>query len=139
MRSLLPGLCALLLLACCTSAPPPVEGVTAAMQEQQKAWDRGDILGFMDAYADSVCFLSPQGRTCGKRAVTANYIRRYPDTTAMGKLTFDGLEVLPAGDAHAWCTGRWHLLRQADTLSGGFSLLWERTGGQWLIVRDHTY
>ncbi len=116
-----------------------VAGVQQAMAEQQAAWDRGDILGFMDAYADTVCFISPKGRTCGKKAVTANYIRSYPDSTAMGKLTFDHLEVLPTGSAHAWCTGRWRLERVSDTLAGGFSLLWRQVDGQWSIVRDHTY
>lgn len=109
------------------------------MAEQQAAWDRGDLLGFMDGYADSVCFIGPKGRTCGKKAVTANYIRSYPDSTAMGKLTFDHIEVLPTGTDHAWCTGRWQLQRTSDTLSGGFSLLWRHMDGRWSIIRDHTY
>lgn len=93
----------------------------------------------MEGYADRVCFVSSKGTTCGRAAVTANYQQHYPDKAAMGDLHFGDLEILPAGADHAWCTGRWELLRQADTLGGGFSLLWQRGADGWRILRDHTY
>lgn len=109
------------------------------MADQEKAWDRGDIPGFMEGYADSVCFVSRKGSTCGKASVTANYLKHYPDKAAMGDLRFGGLEILGAGADHAWCTGTWELLRAEDTLGGGFSLFWERRAEGWRILRDHTY
>jgi hypothetical protein len=71
--------------------------------------------------------------------VTSNYMKHYPDKAAMGDLAFDGLEILQAGPDHAWCTGRWSIVRQRDTIGGGFSLFWVRTGAGWRILRDHTY
>ncbi|MBP9080077.1 MAG: nuclear transport factor 2 family protein [Flavobacteriales bacterium] len=122
---------------------PPGSGagqaVRTAMDRQVQAWNAGDIPGFMEAYAEEVCFISAAGRTCGKALVTKRYQARYPDAAAMGRLEFDGLEVLSAGPGHAWCTGRWHLLRTSDTLSGGFSLLWQQEAQGWRIIRDHTY
>lgn len=117
----------------------PATAVRAVMQQQQAAWNQGDIDGFMSGYAPDICFIGGSGTTCGRDSVTARYKRRYPDRAAMGELTFSGLEVLPAGDGHAWCTGRWSLARATDTLGGGFSLFWERMGADWRILRDHTY
>ncbi len=113
--------------------------IRKVMAEQEKAWDVGDIPGFMEGYSDSVCFVSKKGINCGKASVTENYRKHYPDRAAMGDLTFGGLEILGAGADHAWCTGTWELLRAQDTLGGGFSLLWERTAQGWRILRDHTY
>jgi ketosteroid isomerase-like protein len=130
-------------LAACQNERSFVPGdetaIRDAMSDQEKAWDAGDIPGFMKGYSDSVCFISKKGRTCGKEGVTANYIKSYPDKATMGDLFFDGLEVLPAGGNHAWVTGRWQLFRVADTVGGGFSLLWEREAQGWRILRDHTY
>lgn len=135
-----------LLLVACTSRPPAPaptvdtgSAVRAVMQQQQAAWNQGDIDAFMSGYAPDICFIGASGTTCGRDSVTARYKRRYPDRAAMGELTFSGLEVLPAGDGHAWCTGRWSLARATDTLGGGFSLFWERKGTEWRILRDHTY
>lgn len=115
------------------------EAVRAAMEEQVRAWNQGDIPGFMAAYADSACFITVREHTCGKEVVAARYAKAYPDRAAMGHLDFSRLELLPAGPDHAWCTGNWRLERSADTLSGGFSLLWARTSQGWRILRDHTY
>ncbi len=114
------------------------QAIREVMAMQEKAWDSGDVRAFMVGYADSVCFIGSRGRTCGREAVTANYLRNYPDKAAMGDLSFTQLEVLSAGTDHAWCTGRWTIAR-ADTVGGGFSLLWVRTSQGWRILRDHSY
>ncbi|MBL7980701.1 MAG: nuclear transport factor 2 family protein [Flavobacteriales bacterium] len=115
------------------------QAIRSLMADQESAWDRGDIAGFMAGYADTVVFVSPQGTTRGRDAVTANYMRSYPDASAMGDLTFGINEVVPAGADHAWSTGTWRLVRAADTLSGAYSLLWVRQADGWRIARDHTY
>jgi ketosteroid isomerase-like protein len=135
------GLGAVLLVGCTPRSFPPdgEASIRDAMQRQQSAWNRGDIPGFMAAYADSACFITAKERTCGKAVVTERYRKHYPDAATMGRLAFGQLEVLGAGPDHAWCTGSWHLYRARDTLAGGFSLFWVRTGGGWKILRDHTY
>lgn len=120
-------------------SPADEAAIRGVMADQEAKWDQGDIPGFMAGYADSVCFIGVTSRTCGKAEVTARYVKRYPDKATMGDLFFDGLEVVPAGEDHAWVTGQWHLYRQADTVGGGFSLLWMRTAEGWRILRDHTY
>lgn len=138
MRRLLP---LLTLFAACAS---PFNGsdeaaIRKAMSDQELAWDKGDIPGFMEGYSDTICFIGKKGKTCGREAVTANYLKSYPDKAAMGDLSFGIHEVIPAGADHAWMTGTWTLHRSADTLGGGFSLLWAREAEGWRIVRDHTY
>lgn len=100
---------------------------------------QGDIPAFMAGYADDICFIGMSGRTCGKEKVKANYQEHYPDRAAMGDLRFGIHEVVMAGTGHAWATGTWELIRTADTLGGGFSLLWRRDANGWRIIRDHTY
>ena len=113
--------------------------IRTVMAEQQNAWNAGDIKGFMSSYSDTICFISSKGTTCGKDGVTANYERSYPDQAAMGRLNFGINEVVPVGTENAWVTGTWALERTADTLGGGFSLLWAKEENGWRIVRDHTY
>jgi ketosteroid isomerase-like protein len=133
-------LCAALpLMGCSSEHRLDVQGIRAVLAEQEAAWDRGDIPGFMEGYADSVCFISPKRRTCGKQAVMRNYLSTYPDQRAMGDLTFTVLDVEPAGPGHAWMAGAWELARAADTLRGGFSLLWERQKAGWRIIRDYSH
>jgi len=108
------------------------------MRSQEKEWDAGRIDGFMDGYWDEVCFLGKADQDCGRAAVTERYKKSYPDAAAMGDLTFKTIELLPAGDAHAWCTGTWQLVRATDTLAGRFSLLWQKREGEWRILRDHS-
>lgn len=140
MRTFLHGMACLAMIGCGRSFTPADDAaIHQVMADQEQAWDRGDITGFMEGYADSVCFIGRRGKSCGKAAVTANYQRSYPDKAAMGDLTFDHLEILPAGADHAWCTGNWRLIRTTDTISGGFSLFWERKAEGWRILRDHTY
>lgn len=130
----------LLLAAACASPYTSADrtAIASVMSAQEKAWDSADIEGFMDGYWDEVCFLGKTGQNCGRDSVTARYKRSYPDAAAMGNLTFGTIEVLPAGEDHAWCTGTWRLERTADTLNGRFSLLWQRRGAEWRILRDHS-
>ncbi|MEZ4738080.1 MAG: nuclear transport factor 2 family protein [Flavobacteriales bacterium] len=130
----------LTLVALCSCQKPERErAIRTVMAEQESAWDRGDIPGFMEGYSDTICLISRKGRTCGRDAVTANYIKSYPDRSAMGDLAFTIHEVLPSGSSNAWVTGEWVLYREADTVQGGFSLFWAKETEGWRIVRDHTY
>lgn len=130
----------LLLLSCTHNvAENPSNTIRTAMAEQERAWDQGDLPAFMQHYSDTICFIGHGSRTCGREAVTANYLKTYRDKAAMGDLSFGIDEVLPAGNKHAWVTGSWKLYRAADTVGGGFSLLWTKEKAGWRIARDHTY
>jgi ketosteroid isomerase-like protein len=133
---------ALLLQGCSGPVNAPAEvaaDIREVMHQQVEAWNAGNIRSFMKGYSDTICFISPRGKTCGREAVTENYLRSYPDRQTMGRLTFGVTEMVPFADRNVWLTGTWRLDRASDTLSGGFSLLWAREEEGWRIVRDHSY
>lgn len=114
--------------------------ITAAMQQQVAAWNAGDVRGFMDLYRRTrqTTFLSGGVVRQGWQETYAAYERSYPDRAAMGTLTFSDLVVRPLSPSAALVWGRWRLAREADTPGGLFTLLFERHGGAWRIVHDHT-
>lgn len=110
------------------------------LQIQTKAWNKGDIEGFMQTYwkSDSLMFVGKSGVVRGWKQTLDNYKKGYPDTAAMGKLSFDIIEVRPLGKNHYFVVGKWMLQRTAGDLSGHYTLLMRRIKGQWKIVADHS-
>lgn len=108
--------------------------------EQQEAWNRGDIEGFMDGYwrSDSLRFASGGSVQEGWQATLNRYHQAYPDRAAMGKLTFTlySVEILSGDDAFVF--GRYELERAHDRPTGLFTLLFRRFENDWRIVFDHT-
>lgn len=138
----------LLILACgmahaSTSDEAAIRGVLNA---QVVAWNRGDVVTFMQGYRDSptTTFV---GKTIahGYANILARYQKIYAGKEKMGQLTFTDLDVRQL-DAHfATVTGHFHLAR--DAAAGGdaqgiFSLIFEKTAEKtsrgWRIILDHT-
>jgi ketosteroid isomerase-like protein len=102
--------------------------IRAVMAAQVAAWNKGDVVTFMQSYENS------------------------PDTTytnaaQMGTLTFSNIEVrlLPGSCGaveYAVITGNFHLDRTqkgaATKDDGIFSLVWHKGPDGWKIVLDHT-
>ncbi len=114
--------------------------IGAAMKNQENAWNRGDIDGFMAGYwrSDSLIFIAPHGLTYGWKQTLDNYKKAYPDRETMGKLTFTILSVERISLKNAYVIGKWHLARRAGDQSGHYTLLWRKIKGTWVIVSDHT-
>jgi ketosteroid isomerase-like protein len=114
--------------------------IRQVIADQEAAWNRADIEGFMQGYwkSDSLLFVSSRGLTFGWQATLEGYKKGYPDADAMGKLTFTilRLEMLSPENAHV--IGKWHLQRTKDEVGGHFTLLWKKIGEKWVIVADHT-
>ena len=131
----------LLLAGLAANAQPKEEAIIRRMlQTQTAAWNRGDIEGFMQTYwhSDSLLFIGKSGVHYGWQATLENYKRGYPDSTAMGKLSFNVIELRRLSSDHYYLVGKWMLARQAGDLSGHFDLLIRRIRGRWLIVADHS-
>lgn len=110
------------------------------MAEQETAWNRGDLEGFMAGYwkSDSLRFIGSRGLTYGWQQTLDNYKKSYPDLDAMGKLTFTILSVEVLSASSAYVIGKWQLSRKAGDLSGHYTLLWRKIEGKWFIVADHS-
>jgi len=69
--------------------------IRSLLQTQVEAWNRGDLEAFMQTYwkSDSLMFIGKNGIKWGWDETLANYKKGYPDTAAMGKLSFNIIQV----------------------------------------------
>ncbi len=107
---------------------------------QTEAWNRGDLEGFMQTYwkSDSLMFIGKNGIKWGWQETLENYKKGYPDTTAMGKLSFDILVIKKLSPEYYYVVGKWMLFRTIGDLSGHYNLLLRKINGRWVIVADHS-
>ena len=117
-----------------------VEAVKALLISQSEAWNRGDIDAFMEGYwkSDKLLFTSGGGITEGWQNTLDRYKKGYPDRAAMGKLTFDILNVTKRSKKIISLNGKFTLEREKDRPTGYFLLLFQKIKGQWVIVADCT-
>ncbi|GAC1433438.1 MAG: hypothetical protein NVSMB62_29700 [Acidobacteriaceae bacterium] len=109
---------------------------------QERAWNKGDIDGFVQAYKDSpeTLFIGRQVSK-GYAEILAEYKHDYPNRTAMGNLGYSELEVHSFSDSFAACVGHYHLDRskkEGGSADGLFSVVLQKTDDGWKIVVDHT-
>jgi ketosteroid isomerase-like protein len=135
----------LLLLALLPAEPPKgaaaEQAVRKVLDEQAKAWNKGDLDGFMAGYWKSpeLTFSSGGDRTKGWQATLERYRKRYQgEGKEMGKLSFSDVEVVVLGADSAFVRGRFQLVRSKDKPSGIFTLILRRFPEGWRIVHDHT-
>lgn len=114
--------------------------VLAVLSGQVNDWNAGDLDGFMKGYwkNDSLSFIGGRGITKGWQATLDSYKRGYPDTLAMGKLSFDILEMHSLASDWINVVGRFSLKRAEDNPFGHFSLLFRKVDENWLIFSDIT-
>lgn len=120
-----------------TSATSPV---LAVLRMQQKAWNNGDIEGYMQGYwnSDSLLFTSGGVVRRGWKNALEHYRKTYNTASRMGKLSFSGLEASLLSPDAAWVFGHWILRRGKDSPRGVFTLILRRFPEGWKIVHDHT-
>ncbi len=114
--------------------------IRASMAEQLRAWNAGDINGFMNTYwhSDSLMFIGKSGVTYGWQNTLNNYKKGYPDSAAMGKLNFDIIQVKRLSTVYFSVVGKWHLTRSIGNIAGHFTLLFRRVKNKWVIISDHS-
>jgi uncharacterized protein (TIGR02246 family) len=111
--------------------------VTAVLDRQVRAWNRGDLEGFVSVYAADAAFVSPTGLTRGRQAVLDRYRKRYPDKAAMGTLSLEVVEVRLADVHGASVVARWTLAYPDKPAASGLTLLVLRPRGDgWEIIQD---
>ena len=110
------------------------------LAQQADDWGRGDLEAFMKPYwkSDSLMFIGKSGVNKGWAATLENYKKGYPDTTAMGKLAFDILELRKISTGNYFVVGKWMLTRTIGNLNGHFTLWFRKIKGNWYIVADHS-
>ena len=124
------------------AAPPAESAIRGVLDAQVAAWNRGDVVAFMQGYNNSsdTTFV---GKTIahGYANILDRYRKNYTGKEKMGQLAFDNLEVHPLDARFAVVTGRYHLTRSASAggdAQGVFSLVFEKMPAGWKIILDHT-
>ncbi len=116
------------------------EAIRSVLMAQQAAWNRGDIVAFMDGYArsDDIVFTSGGKVRRGFDATLSKYRTSYVDGGAMGRLGFELIETRLLGPDAALVMGRFELTETPKAGSGLFTLIFERTDDGWRCIHDHT-
>ena len=118
------------------------EPIRVVLAQQEQAWNRGDLEGYMQGYWKSpdLVFYSGGTVTRGWEATLERYRRRYKaEGKEMGRLDFteDTIEMLGADSAVG--RGRWNLtLADGKKLTGLYTVILKRLPEGWRIVHDHS-
>lgn len=110
------------------------------LMTQARAWNNGDIEGYMQGYwkSDSLLFTSGNKIQRGWQATFEKYKKSYDTKAKMGTLKFSQIEITLLSPASAWVLGHWELEREKDYPGGVFTLVLRKFADGWKIVHDHT-
>lgn len=139
-RLILPGIFLFLSLSVAAQKNKDEQTILGILDNQTKAWNRGDLKGFMKGYweNDSLMYIGKGGVTYGYANTLASYKRNYGDTARMGKLTFRIVHLIPLTKDVYQVVGQWSLVRSAGNVGGYYTLVFRRIKGEWVIVSDHS-
>jgi len=114
--------------------------IETVLFDQQASWNRGDIDAFMEGYwnSEDLTFIGKSGVNKGWQTTLENYKKGYPDLDAMGKLSFEVIQLDSLSNEVYRMIGKYTLKRKADEPTGIFTLIWQLKNGQWLITSDQT-
>ncbi|HEV3145546.1 MAG TPA: nuclear transport factor 2 family protein [Gemmataceae bacterium] len=111
------------------------------LDDQQQAWNKGDLKGFMEGYWNSpeLSFYSGNTKTKGWQQTFDRYRKRYQEEgREMGHLTFSEVVLDGTGPDTVIVRGRWKLEKKAETHDGLYTLIVRKLPEGWRIVHDHT-
>ncbi len=112
------------------------------IDDQQAAWNRQDLEGFMAGYWNSpdLTFFSGAHESKGWQAALDRYKKNYQGAGhEMGKLEFRNLWIEILGPEAAFMRGEFHLtMSDEKTPHGLFTLVFRKFPEGWRIVHDHS-
>lgn len=127
------------------------ETVRQLLLTQAVSWNAGDLPAFCSVYSSDALFITAKGLSRGRQTILERYQKSYPDRAAMGRLSFEFVEIRPFGSA--WLTelglpvpgpvqgctvaARWILEYPGQPAKSGHTLIvLQPAGGGWVIVQD---
>jgi uncharacterized protein (TIGR02246 family) len=124
------------------SAASEEAAIKKVLDDQTKAWNRGDIEAFVSAYEKSpaITFVG-KSVSRGYDGVLTRYRTNYPDKVHMGTLFFEDVEVKTLGKEYALVIGKFVLDRTqagGGPASGRWTLIGHKTKDGWKFIHDHT-
>lgn len=139
MISIFSGIILAMVMGGCAK-PGDQPEIRAVLAQQETAWNKGDLDGFMSHYwnSDKLLFSSPRETTSGWPAVRERFRQSYPTPEKMGKLTYEIGKIARTGDDTAELAGRFRQNRPEGPQTGRFYRHLRRIAGRWVVVRDFT-
>ena len=119
----------------------PKDSVRKVLDAQVRAWNKGDLPGFMEGYWKSpdLSFFSGNNKTAGWQATLERYQKKYQgEKKEMGQLAFKDLSIELLGSDHALVKGRFQLQMKQEAPTGIFTLILKKVPAGWRIIHDHT-
>ncbi len=116
--------------------------IRKVIEDQQEAWNRQDLEGFMGGYWNSpeLTFFSGAREAKGWQAALDRYEKNYQGAGhEMGKLEFANLRIEMLGPESAFVRGEFHLTMSDGKMPHGlFTLIFRKFPAGWKIVHDHS-
>ncbi len=119
-----------------------LRAIRKVIENQQAAWNRQDLDGFMSGYWNSpdLTFFSGAHESKGWQAALDRYKKNYQGAGhEMGKLEFANLRIEMLGPEAAFVRGEFHLtMSDGKTPHGLFTLVFRKFPAGWKIIHDHS-
>ena len=140
-------LCAFLSVAGCagSAVQPPSRArdqalILDAMARSEQGWNSGDLKAHLAMYDPTVTFMTKNGPREGIAPIERSFEDKYfVDGKPKQQLHTGQLQIRFLSRDSALMTGRFVLSGGGlPELSGWFSLVWVRRGGDWKVVHDHS-
>lgn len=114
--------------------------ILKVMNDQQIAWNNGDLEGFMQGYwkSEEMMFIGKSGPNYGWQKTLDNYKKSYPTKEKMGTLSFTDQKIKMLGKNYAHVFGKWKLARKDGDLGGIYTLVFQKFKDGWKVISDHT-
>lgn len=113
--------------------------VASVLEHGARAWNGGDLDGFVSDYAPEATFVTSRGLVRGTAEIRSRYAPRFAPGAQRDSLSFRLLDVDLLGPRTANVVAIWTLTRGDSVASSGpTSLLMKKVGGRWRIAHDHS-
>jgi hypothetical protein len=121
-----------------TTVAQDKEAILKVMKNQEIAWSKNDLEGFMKGYikSDSLKFYGKSGLTKGWQQTLENYKKGYPTKQHSGTLTFTINDISKIESNSYWVMGNYFLSRELGDAKGVFMIIFKNIDGSWKIVAD---
>ena len=124
-----------------STAAADEKAIRAVLDDQVKAWNKGELDGFMAGYwnDEELSFMSNGVEKKGWKGTRERYEERYWKGKAeRGELSFSELKVESFSPQAATVRGRFTLKLTAGESTGLFTLVLRKFPDGWKITLDHT-
>lgn len=116
--------------------------IQTVIEQQQSAWNRHDLEGFMSGYWNSseLTFFSGAHESKGWQAALDRYKKNYQSPGhEMGRLEFTNLRIEMLAPDAAFVRGEFQLtMSDGKTPHGLFTLIFKKFPEGWKIIHDHS-